>query len=193
MCDLLGVSVDRTQRLFGWSRSARRGTSAWAGAPSHETSAQASPEASDDEDHGDLDDVLGYLQHYEGSATPGRRRSARSSYADLQQLRSGSASGELRYRGDASHRSRVDLHLSTAGMDGSVQQKSSVPVNTAPGSPTLRNGPRERRMSLTDDVEVARISKVKPSETFKEATEDINRETANIKSEKASDISALVQ
>ncbi|KAF8605243.1 glycerol-3-phosphate O-acyltransferase [Ceratobasidium sp. AG-I] len=79
------------ERLFGWSRSARRGTSVWAGgAPSHGPSAVTSPEGSDDEDNGDYEHVLGYLPGLgigEGTRSAGRSRS--TSYADLQSLRKG--------------------------------------------------------------------------------------------------------
>lgn len=79
------------ERLFGWSRSARRGTSVWAGgAASHGPSAVTSPEGSDDEDNGDYEHVLGYLPGLgigDGTRSAGRSRS--TSYADLQSLRKG--------------------------------------------------------------------------------------------------------
>ncbi|CAE6505293.1 unnamed protein product [Rhizoctonia solani] len=79
------------ERLFGWSHSARRGTSAWAGgAPSHGPSTVPSPEASDNEDNGDYEHVLGYLPHLgvkDGTRSTGRSRS--TSYADLQSIRKG--------------------------------------------------------------------------------------------------------
>ena len=79
------------ERLFGWSRSARRGTSVWAGgASSHGPSAVTSPEGSDDEDNGDYEHVLGYLPGLgigDGTRSAGRSRS--TSYADLQSLRKG--------------------------------------------------------------------------------------------------------
>ncbi|CAE7155235.1 unnamed protein product [Rhizoctonia solani] len=81
------------ERLFGWSHSARRGTSVWAGgAPSHGPSAVPSPEASDNEDNGDYEHVLGYLPQLgvkDGTRSTGRSRS--TSYADLQSIRKGDA------------------------------------------------------------------------------------------------------
>ncbi|GBE82279.1 Glycerol-3-phosphate O-acyltransferase 1 [Sparassis crispa] len=73
------------ERLFGWSASAKRGTSAWAGTPTQEISRAATPDGSDEEE-GDYDNVLGYL---EGNTQTlrARFRSHQSSYADLQRLR----------------------------------------------------------------------------------------------------------
>ncbi|KAA1475269.1 hypothetical protein DENSPDRAFT_418220 [Dentipellis sp. KUC8613] len=79
------------ERLFGWSRSAARGTSAWAGGSGRSTDASRaasplhSPDGSDDElgDAGDYDNVLGALRG---------RGSHHSSYADLQKLRMSAAS-----------------------------------------------------------------------------------------------------
>jgi len=86
------------ERLFGWSRSAGRGTSAWAGSlpRSRDVSRAASPEVSDDEDTGDYDNVLGILRLDDGKATPNRAgsRSQHGSYADLQKLRTFGAQGQ---------------------------------------------------------------------------------------------------
>lgn len=73
------------ERLFGWSRSAARGTSAWAGTPSTEISRAPSPAPSEDE-VGDYDNVLGYLEARK-PAGRSRSRSHQNSYADLQKLR----------------------------------------------------------------------------------------------------------
>ncbi|KDQ20350.1 hypothetical protein BOTBODRAFT_153041 [Botryobasidium botryosum FD-172 SS1] len=77
------------ERLFGWSRSARRGSNAWAGGNSNtgsvEPSRQGTPDISDDEDSGDYDNVLRYLPGYEPHQP--KTRSRQQSYADLQQLR----------------------------------------------------------------------------------------------------------
>lgn len=70
------------ERLFGWSRSASRGTSAWAGTPSTEISRASSPAPSE----GDYDNVLGYLEARK-PAGRSRSRSHQNSYADLQKLR----------------------------------------------------------------------------------------------------------
>lgn len=77
------------ERLFGWSKSANRGTSAWAGATrSQEISRAATPDLSEDEEVADYDNVLGYLPIYEGAPHGHHRiRSRQNSYADLQKLR----------------------------------------------------------------------------------------------------------
>jgi len=139
-------------RLFGWSRSARRGTSAWAGSlpRSRDTSRTASPEVSDDEDTGDYDNVLGILHPDDGHVTPNRvgSQSRHGSYADLQNLR-------------------------TTGVQG---QSPSRPMRP-PGSPTEGGlHRRERRASLSDRVTVERIGALDPRELFKDCTEDINNE-----------------
>ncbi|KAG9100483.1 hypothetical protein FS749_015076 [Ceratobasidium sp. UAMH 11750] len=104
------------ERLFGWRRSARRGTSVWAGAPSHGPSALPTPDGSDNEDSGDYEHVLGYLPHLgvgDGTRSTGRSRS--TSYANLQSLRKGE---EGNSRSPASSttglhsRSRSDVNLS---------------------------------------------------------------------------------
>ena len=138
------------ERLFGWSRSAGRGTSAWAGPlpRSRDVSRAASPEVSDDEDTGDYDNVLGILRSDDGRANPNRAgsRSQHGSYADLQKLR-------------------------TAGAGAAGAQGQSPSMPTQPGSPR-----RERRASLSDRVTVERISALDPREQFKDCTEDINNE-----------------
>lgn len=76
------------ERLFGWSKSAHRGTSAWAGATrSQEISRAATPDLSEDEEVVDYDNVLGYLPIIEGTPHGHRIRSRQNSYADLQKLR----------------------------------------------------------------------------------------------------------
>lgn len=140
------------ERLFGWSRSARHGTSAWAGSlpRSRDTSRAASPEVSDDEDTGDYDNVLGILRSDDGRVTPNRvgSRSQHGSYADLQKLRMSGAQGQ-----------------------------SSSRLMQPPGSPTEGGlHRRERRASLSDRVTVERIGALDPRESFKDCTEDINNE-----------------
>jgi glycerol-3-phosphate O-acyltransferase/dihydroxyacetone phosphate acyltransferase len=137
--------------LFGWSRSAGRGTSAWAGPllRSRDSSRAASPEVSDDEDTGDYDNVLGILHSDDGQASPNRAgsRSQHGSYADLQKLR----------------------------MTGVQGQSPTMP--TQPGSSTEGGfHRRERRASLSDRVMVERIGALDPREQFKDCTEDINSE-----------------
>lgn len=76
------------ERLFGWSQSSKRETSAWGGFSSQEASRLPTPETSDREDEGDYDNVLGCLPtESDGSPSHSRPRSLRSSYADLQQLK----------------------------------------------------------------------------------------------------------
>jgi len=90
------------ERLFGWSHSSKRGTSAWGGAtPSQMSSRPETPDISDDEDHGDYDHVVNLLHAYE--APPRHRiRSRPGSYADLQKLRmSTSASTGVESRSSA--------------------------------------------------------------------------------------------
>ncbi|KAJ7452457.1 glycerol-3-phosphate O-acyltransferase [Mycena galericulata] len=73
------------ERLFGWSRSSKRGTSAWGGiSNSADTSRIGSPNDSEDEDPGDYENVIGFLP---GSANQAKSRSRQSSYADLQRFR----------------------------------------------------------------------------------------------------------
>lgn len=76
------------ERLFGWSHSAKRGTSAWAGSQSTEVSRNGTPDVSSDEE-GDYDNVLGYLSMSAGTSAGlhTRSRSQQSSYANLQKLR----------------------------------------------------------------------------------------------------------
>lgn len=67
------------ERLFGWTRSSKRGTSAWSGA--EDPSRTSTPDESDEEDVGDYDDVVGLIPANDD------QDKARSSYADLQRLR----------------------------------------------------------------------------------------------------------
>ena len=151
------------ERLFGWSRSAKRGTSVWGGGgnQSVEASRMPTPNVSDDEDDhdaGDYDDVLGYVSNYQTGGGRSRSKSLRNSYADLQQLKKADAQGRN-------------------GMYHSHQNPKSPLANAyTPSSPTGLQQRRERKGSLTDGVKVERLAALDPTETFKEATEDINRE-----------------
>jgi glycerol-3-phosphate O-acyltransferase / dihydroxyacetone phosphate acyltransferase len=172
------------ERLFGWSRSTRRGTSAWAGntaASSRATSRMASPDVSDDEDHGDYDNVLGYLPSIVGDAagklglSRGRTpKSLRGSFADLPSVRR--AEEDRARLGDGKKKSQQSSPLL------SVRQVPPSPtISTAqlPPSPTLATrspGSRRRKMSLTDSVPVERIGQLDKEESFEEATEELNRE-----------------
>ncbi|KAN0133745.1 hypothetical protein V8E53_008469 [Lactarius tabidus] len=136
------------ERLFGWSRSAGRGTSVWAGPPpkSPDISRPTSPDASDDEDTGDYEHVLGVLRPDNGHSSPNRAqsRSQHGSYADLQKLRMTEVQGQL--------------------------------PEAEPESPTGSPHRRQRRPSLSDLVAVERISELDPREQFKDCTDDINSE-----------------
>lgn len=74
------------ERLFGWTRSSKRGTSVWSGV--EEPSSANTPDESDEEDAGDYDDVVGLIPPNDDQDT----RSRQNSYADLQRLRMNSAS-----------------------------------------------------------------------------------------------------
>jgi glycerol-3-phosphate O-acyltransferase/dihydroxyacetone phosphate acyltransferase len=73
------------ERLFGWSRSATRGTSAWGGNVD-DVSRVNTPDDSDEEDTGDYDNVVGLVGD-EHTPASYKSRSRQSSYADLQRLR----------------------------------------------------------------------------------------------------------
>ncbi|KAI5124541.1 hypothetical protein M0805_003063 [Coniferiporia weirii] len=147
------------ERLFGWSRSAVRGTSAWTGNSSQQPSRVGSPDITDDEDHGDYEYVLGFLpSDSDGTPSRLRSRSVRSSYADLQQLKATpvAASG-------ASVRYDASLSL----LNGDILFRGSQH--------------RERKGSLNDGVPVERIGLVNRAEAFREATEEINHENDRLK------------
>jgi len=143
------------EHLFGWSRSAEGGTSAWLGSPprSRDISRAPSPDVT-----GDHDNVFGILRSDDGHVTPNRAESRshhhHGSYADLQKLR---MAGEVQ------------------GHWQSPSSSSSMPAQ--PGSPTEGGlHRRERRASLSDRVTVERIGALDPREQFKNCTEDINEE-----------------
>jgi len=150
------------ERLFGWSRSASRGTSAWDGPGSQIPSQVASPNASDSEDGGDYEHVLGYLpSDVDGTPSRLQSRSLRSSYADLQSLKF--------------------TPMTASGASARGEETSISPTD---GSGLHhRLGHRERRESLNDGVSVERIGEIDRDETFKEATEDINQENIHRKHE----------
>jgi glycerol-3-phosphate O-acyltransferase / dihydroxyacetone phosphate acyltransferase len=152
------------ERLFGWSKSSKRGTSAWA---AHSRSADGSrlptPETSDDEDGGDYDNVLGYLS--DGHATPVTPRSRAGSYADLQKLRMSKVSGPT----------LTVPQYAPKPKDTQSNELSTSPISTSPtGSLRARHG---RKGSLVDGVPVERINQCDKQQPFEEMTEDLNRET----------------
>lgn len=195
------------ERLFGWSRSARRGTSAWGGAVSSSTSRVATPDASDDEDHGDYDNVLGYLPSIVGDAVHGlglsrskTPRSLRGSFADLPSVRR-AEEDRARY-GDGVRTPKrsqppspmlTTRQLSSTNVGKRVPSHANLTVSfdvphdrngsagSSPTSPNLspRSGrPRQRRMSLEDSVPVERIGQIDRKEPFDEATDELNKEIA---------------
>ncbi|THH01424.1 hypothetical protein EW026_g1268 [Hermanssonia centrifuga] len=157
------------ERLFGWSRSAHRGTSAWAGTRSHEisraTSRAPTPDGSDDEEGpGDYDNLLGYLEG-KGSITRARSPSVQNSYADLQKLR----------------------RTSNAQANGNfpIMTEAKEPefvLNPALDSEGLHIRTRVRKASLSDGVSVERIGVLDRKEPFDEATRDLNKEIDERKS-----------
>ncbi|KAF4579049.1 hypothetical protein EYR36_000858 [Pleurotus pulmonarius] len=143
--------------LFGWSPSAKHGTSAWGGASSEDASRYATPDDTDEEDSGDYDNVIGIVQE-----TQPKTRSRNSSYADLQRLR-------LSALNPASP-------TSTGASSSAVSPKESEGLH-------LRSCHRERRPSLTDRVPVQVIAAVDPKEQFTEATQGLNDEIRRKKDE----------
>jgi len=141
------------ERLFGWSRSAKRGTSAWGGNSEH-PSRSVTPSLSDDEETGDYDDVIGLLSPpEEQSSNTGNPRSRQSSYADLQRLRMAPLG---------------QIQTQTPPLDMSTADNSS---------PTqLHHRVRNRKPSLSHGVTVSRISAEDPDEEFPEATQRLNEE-----------------
>jgi glycerol-3-phosphate O-acyltransferase/dihydroxyacetone phosphate acyltransferase len=182
------------ERLFGWSRSTRRGTSAWGGytnASSRAASGPASPDVSDDEDHGDYDNVINYLPSIVGDAITGlgfgkvkTPRSARGSFADSPSVKR--AEGERAARLSVSHQSGLNNMYSprtpgtASGWDNlSPLDTTRTPRRSQPPSPTLSThsgGVRRRKMSLTGAVPVTRIGQLDRTETFEEATDQLNQE-----------------
>lgn len=110
-----------------------------------------SPNVSDSEDGGDYEHVLGFLPS-DAVETP--LRSLRGSYADLQQLKTAPS---------------TTLGINSRSADGETSPTDGFGIHH-------RHGHRERRESLTDGVPVERIGALNRVETFKEATEDLNKE-----------------
>ncbi|KAF4615224.1 hypothetical protein D9613_003038 [Agrocybe pediades] len=141
------------ERLFGWSRSAKRGTSAWSG-HSDDLSRINTPDDSDEEDTGDYDNVVGLLGAVEPSLGSHKSRSRQSSYADLQRLRMAPLTAQ-QYEPKGN-----------AGDDASSQRLTH----------------RARKASLDDGIKVSRIAAVDRKETFGAATDDLNAEVLHSKS-----------
>lgn len=144
------------ERLFGWSRSAKRGTSAWGGF-SGEESRIGTPDESDDEDTGDYDNVVGLIPGHDDLP---KSRSRNSSYADLQRLR-----------------------LAPLSQPPGAQATSIYSMTSSNTSPTteldglhFRKSQRTRKASLSDGVPVERLAAVDREEPFVSATDDLNDE-----------------
>jgi len=147
------------ERLFGWSHTAKLGTSAWAGPSLEEPSHAGTPDDSDEEDAGDYDHVIGLVPGHDDHLGS-KSRSRNNSYANLQRLR-----------------------LSSLAQTTGVNVSSAI----SPSSPEdgeglhIRTGHRKRRESLTDGVSVERLAAVDREEPFPEATEDLNEEIRQVK------------
>ncbi|KAF8959055.1 glycerol-3-phosphate O-acyltransferase [Flammula alnicola] len=148
------------ERLFGWSRSSKRGTSAWSG-PIDDISRIHTPDDSDDSDTGDYDNVVGLVSANDegGLKVPMQKsRSRQSSYADLQRLRMAPI---------------TTIHQSIARSEAKDEEDASPPLSPH----------RARRASLSDGVALKRIASLDPEEPFNEATQDLNEEISHTKSE----------
>jgi len=146
------------ERLFGWSRSAKRGTSAWSGNLVDETSRVGTPDDTDEEDTGDYDNVIGVLPNDDDHATGQKPQSRQSSYADLQKIR----------------HSAHPLSANVLTISTTVDQSDEDP--TRDEGLRLRQSHRTRRESLSDRVPVTRIAAVDKKETFPLATQSLNDE-----------------
>jgi len=153
------------ERLFGWTRSSTRGTSAWSGVD--DPSRTNTPDETDEEDAGDYDNVIGLIppNDDQGLATS-KSRSRQSSYADLQRLRQNSTGTS-----GLPHSSKSHVTSSTLNVDCQHDQLSD----------SSRLLHRPRRQSLSDDVRVERIAAIDPTKTFRDATESLNEEVTQAK------------
>lgn len=142
------------ERLFGWSRSAKSGTSAWGGStPTQDSSRPVTPELSDDEDHGDYDHAVNYISAYE-DASRHKVRSRQGSYADLQRLRMTATT-------------QPSASWSLSGLRPNDSQALH-----------MRQGLRQRKQSLSDLIPVERIGSVDRRETFEDVTTSLNKEAS---------------
>lgn len=142
------------ERLFGWSRSAKCGTSAWGeSTPTQDSSRPVTPDLSDDEDHGDYDHAVNYISAYE-DASRHKVRSRQGSYADLQRLRM-----------------TATTQQNASSSSSSLRPNDSQVLHMRPGS-------RQRKQSLSDLIPVERIGSVDRQETFEDATTSLNKEAS---------------
>jgi len=155
------------ERLFGWSHSAKRGTSAWGGFSSDEASRVATPDDTDDEDTGDYDNVVGVLPMDDHLLPPGLKSSRQSSFADLQRLRLSP------YPQQTSDSIKISPTMDSV-IDGRTETEGGLHI---------RQGPRMRRESLSDCIPVSRIAALDQTEPFPDATRDLNNEVNRGKNE----------
>lgn len=165
--DLTSPQTWLDERLFGWSRSANRGTSAWAGGGtrSQEISRSATPDLSDEEDEPDYDNLI--VPSAEGSTLASNPRSQRSSYADITRLRRTSSAANthaLGFTPTSPTANATGEH--SADLDGLH----------------FRGQGRARKASLSDGVPVEIIGQADRAEPFTEMTQDLNSEMRKRKS-----------
>lgn len=131
------------------------------------------PAGSDDgseEEHGDYDDVVGYIPGYVSPSNRMRSRSLANSYADLQQLKKASEHKRPLHPEDHHLTPRKSLNpIVVANGNGFNGHANPAPPET---SPVRRN----RKSSLSDNVQVERLAQLDPQEAFKDCTQDINME-----------------
>jgi glycerol-3-phosphate O-acyltransferase/dihydroxyacetone phosphate acyltransferase len=107
------------ERLFGWSRSATRGTSAWGGNVD-DMSRINTPDDSDEEDTGDYDNVVGLVGD-EHTPASYNSRSRQSSYADLQRLRMAPLTSQTQTKNEDHHsHTRLSHHARKASLSDGV-------------------------------------------------------------------------
>lgn len=158
------------ERLFGWSRSTRRGTSAWGGGtPMTELSRAATPDASDSEE-GDYEHVISYLGSYTGdnASYRTRSRSLKGSYADLHLLKTKDSVGNSAdsTKPELKNANSPALRFRATGND----------LGSDPFQNGHREAPRARKSSLTDRVPVEKIGNLTSTDSFQTSTSILNKE-----------------
>jgi glycerol-3-phosphate O-acyltransferase/dihydroxyacetone phosphate acyltransferase len=138
------------ERLFGWSRSAKHGTSAWLGLSGDEASRIGSPAETDEEDTGDYDDVVGIIASSDD--VNAKAKSRPSSYADLQRLRH------------------------NYGVSAKPQSSASVLALFSRNVDDLYPARHRKRKSLPYNITVEGIAALDGHELFRDATQVLNLE-----------------
>ena len=142
------------ERLFGWTRSSKRGTSVWSGVEDASRASTPAPDETDDEDIGDYDNVIGLIP---ANDDQDKTRSRQSSYADLQRLRLNTTSATHPIKPDAESSNILNVDRQHDQLEESSRLLH-----------------RPRRPSLSDDIPVERIAAVDPTMVFSDATESLN-------------------